>query len=144
MVLLGQNVDDYKDPGGRYTVRVPAGWAREEHRDLTIFTMPGKALTTLGIFCQEGATINDLISSDASVAQNVGRRTVIQNIQTQVAGVPARAIDSTTALSTTVLSNSTYYFEGRGCAWRVQLTTALGQDFRSLLAKVVQSFLFTS
>ncbi|MBF6601102.1 MAG: hypothetical protein IVW36_11390 [Dehalococcoidia bacterium] len=133
----------YKDPAGRYTVKLPRGWRQEQSPNLIIMQLPLAPLTTLGIFCQPGATLKQLMQNDQATASQVGNRTVIATSDGTVAGVPGTFVTSSTTLSTLALRNNTAYFEGRGCAWRIQLTTAQAQDLSPLLDRVVQTFQFS-
>lgn len=143
----GPNADlvDYRDPDGRYTVKQPRGWVRQESPNWVLSSQPSdQYLTTFGIFCDPGGTAANLIAQDASVANNVGRRRVVNEGPASVAGGPAQLVVSVTSLSTLPLNNVTYYFEGHGCAWRVQLTTTSGVDYAGLAARLVASFKFIS
>lgn len=133
----------YKDPDGRYTVQLPRGWRQEQSPNLIIMQLPLAPLTTLGIFCQPGATLTQLMQNDQAGASQVGNRTVIAVTDGNVAGAAAKFVTSSTTLSTLALRNNTAYFEGRGCAWRIQLTTAQARDLRPLLDRVVQTFQFS-
>jgi len=135
---------DYTDPDGRYVVGLPVGWKQEVGPNFIMTSLPGQPITSVGVFCAPGETIDQLYNEDTNAASNIGKRTTTVNTTRQAVGVQARYVESTTALSSLILRNATYYFEGKDCAWRVQATTAIqGADFRPLLERVIQSFRFT-
>lgn len=135
----------YTDPAGRYTVQLPKGWQTVRQANAVTASLPSAALTNIGIFCQPNTAKDELEAQDGRVTSSVASsHTVLGKSTTTVGGAPADLVTSITNLSTLSLHNLTAYFEGSGCAWRVQLTTASGDDYTGLATRVLQTFQFTS
>jgi hypothetical protein len=135
---------DFSDPQGRYAIKLPANWDHHDQNNWVVIQLPSqKQLTTFGVFCSPGDTVDGLISADAKVVHSAGVQNVVSSTPVQVAGVTGRRIESTTSLADLILHNITYYVEGRGCAWRIELTSGGRADLAPLAQALVQSFRFT-
>lgn len=144
-IAAGPSVElvPFSDPVGRYTVAVPRGWKQEDMGDYMAWSSPGP-LTNLGIFCGQGMTAAELRAQDERVIQNIAEREPAGPAEPlTVAGREGVRVKSRTILVTTVFNNTSVYFEGSGCAWRIQLTTVLTDDYAALIERVLASFALT-
>ena len=138
---------DYTDPDGRYVVGLPRGWRQDVGPNFVITALPASSITSVGVFCAPGISADELYREDNNTGSSLGVRTEQVNnfgAGVTVVGTNGRYVESTTALGQLVLRSATYYFEGKGCAWRVQATTSIsGTDYKPLLETVIHSFRFT-
>ena len=152
-LAVGTNVDSYDpytDPAGRFTVDLPRGWR----------LLPGKygvsatllssdpqypASAIVGVGCLEGVTVDYLVQQDRNVQQSIGEGdfSLTNATPTTVDGVPAQEVRWQGAYLGTAHDHDFIYFQEKGCAWRILLTTYPNVTFDSLrpvLDHLVASF----
>ncbi len=141
----GPNVEltPFADASGRYTVQLPLGWTVEGTPDALTAFLPGAPLTSISVLCQAGLTADELRAQDQRISERAGGGEVLSTDPAQVAGGPATRTTSVTTLGGTAYHHITVYFEGKGCAWHVQLTTISATDYGTLLDKILASFSFS-
>ncbi len=145
--------EPHTDRDGRYTVRVPSGWMLQESTNSLSATLAPTssavpASAQAGIYCLPNSSVDQLISVDQNVTRQagLGDLTLDDERATEVAGTPAREIHWTGDFRGLQLDHVFVYFEGHGCAWRIQLTTYPGLSIdamRPVLDEMLRSFTFT-
>jgi hypothetical protein len=134
---------DYRDPDGRYVVRLPQDWTLTHATNATSVTLPGTPFAAvIGIFCAPTETIEQLKGDDKTIAQNasLGILNFTQPEPLTVDGSPANAY----RWSGTLGDHLYVYVEDGGCAWRFLLTTFQSyytlDSMRPVFDAVLQSF----
>jgi hypothetical protein len=132
---------DYQDPAGRYSVQVPGTWERQESPDTLFLRSPD--LTTLTIFCTPGGAVATVVTQDQFINTSTQGSPPTVDVVNQVAGVPGRRLVWINRVLNRDSVHTAEYFEGKGCAWRVQLVTPAGVDGATLFERILASFTFT-
>ncbi len=125
----------YTDPNNRFTAKLPQGWRLQELQNAVQATQPAADVSaTLAVSCGPGISVAELVQQDKNIGQNIGTGwpDMTKAKPTQVAGVPAQVVDWASNLAGTAIEHVTVYFEGKGCAWKIQLNTFPGTDIEQL------------
>ena len=141
---------DYTDKDGRYTVKLPRGWPVEANTNVMIASLAGDPVrASLGIFCLPDADIEGIEGFDQQGLTNSGAGPIPLNqaVKTTAAGVDAVQVQWTQSLGGAQTDRVFVYFVGGGCAWRIQMTVWPGNDtslavLKPILDTVKASFTF--
>lgn len=147
-VAAGGDVEmvSYEDREGRYSVFIPRGWAIETSPDSFSASLAGDPVAaTVGIYCGEGMTVDQLIAQDQKVYDqlNLGLIDLTTRQPVEVAGREGRRYTSTGHIGDIPLQRTSVYFTGGDCAWRMLLTTWPGTSIEELspvLNRMMDSF----
>ena len=142
---------DFADTFGRFTVKVPRGWALEPSKNGLTATLPRDPIAaTVGVYCLAGkTTIADIENFDQAImtSANIGKIPFGDAVPVKIGDVDGVSIHWSGHVDGITIDRIFVYFVGNNCAWRIQMTTwppLTTADLMPILDTMLSSFAFKS